>query len=277
MSASQPARHQPFPGPVPLVISETEDGFQVYSPANPREVFFVTGTPDLPACTCPDFQSNGHDPAFRCIHIAAVLPLRDDTRADEEEERRAIQGERGSAAAAPAELLPPPTSQMLLKRSVSPDGRIDSLSVEFSCPVDGSPVREIVDRAAKILGLQGQIAEQFLHPSAATNGEAQDADPDRAVSARLLSIGGMDGKWGRRLFIVVQLNGHTARIFGNPKQLSEHIKAAGFPELASQIIEGARLMVLCRVVTRPGKDPRYVEIEQVLPAERPKPQGPRRA
>lgn len=277
MSASQPARHQSFPGPSPLVISETDDGFQVYSPTNPREVFFVTGTPDLPACTCPDFQSNGHDPVFRCIHIAAVLPLRDDTGSDDEEERRAIREEGGTPGAAPAEPPPPPTSQMLLKRSVSPDGRIDSLSVEFSCPVDGSPVRDIVERAAKILRLQGQIAQQFLHPSTPTNGEGQEPDSDRAVPARLLSIGGMDGKWGRRLFIVVQLNGHTARIFGNPKQLSEHIKAAGFPELAAQIVEGARLMVLCRVVTRPGKDPKYVEIEQVLPAERPTPQGLRRA
>jgi hypothetical protein len=240
-------------------------------------VFFVTGTPDLPACTCPDFHSNGHDPAFRCTHIAAVLPLRDDTGGDDEEERRAIREEGRTPGAAPAEMPPSPTSQMLIKRSVSPDGRIDSLSVEFSCPVDGAPVRDIVERAAKILRLQGQIATQFLHPASPTNGEGQEPDSDRAVPARLLSIGGMDGKWGRRLFIVVQLNGHTARIFGNPKQLSEHIKAAGFPELASQIVEGARLMVACRVVTRPGKDPRYVEIEQVLPAERPKPQGLRRA
>lgn len=265
----------PFPAPAPLVISETEDGFQVYSPANPRDVYFVTGTPDMPSCTCSEFEARGHEPGFRCLHVAAVLPLRDDT-GSEDEERKAIMEEPGPAIA-PAELPPPPSSQMLLKRSVSPDGRIDSLSVEFSVPVDGAAVRDIVERAVKILRLQGQIAQQFLRPTSASNGSEQGPDVDRAVPARLLSIGGMDGKWGRRLFIVVQLNGHTARIFGSPKQLSEHITAAGFPELAAQVVEGARLMVPCRVVTRPGRDPRYVEIEKVLPADRPRPQGLRRA
>jgi hypothetical protein len=250
----------------------------VYSPANPRDVFFVTGTPDVPSCTCAEFHTNADDLPFRCAHIAAVLPLRDtDMSAEDGEERRAIREEGSAPEPGLAENTLSSTSQMLLKRSVSPDGRIDSLSVEFSCPVDGTPVRDIVERAGKILRLQGEIAQRFLHPDTASSGEGLGTNPDRAVPARLLSIGGMDGKWGRRLFIVVQLNGHTARIFGNPRQLAEHIKAAAFPELACHVVEGARLMVPCRVITRPGKDPRFVEIEQVLPAERPKPQGLKRA
>ena len=282
MSASQPIPRRDFPAPAPLVIAETEDGYQVYSPARPREVFQVSGTPDAPTCTCPDFQDHADVPAFRCVHIEAVLPLRSTEPGtnEDDEERRAIQDEGAPATRSPnGGDLPPGGTQMLLKRSVSPDGRIDALSVEFSTPVNGAPARDIVERATRILRLQGQIAQRFLHPAPASPSTADEQAPDldRAVPAKLLSIGGMDGKWGRRLFIIVQLNGHTVRIFGSPKQLAVHIAAAGFPELGAQVVEGARLMLACRVITRPGKDPRYVEIEQVLPAERPKPQGLRRA
>src|SRR5438067_3051981 len=43
---------------------------------------------------------------------------------------------------------------MLLKRSISPDGRIDSVSVEFSMPVSDVSNGEIKDKALKTLQLQ---------------------------------------------------------------------------------------------------------------------------
>ena len=50
---------------------------------------------------------------------------------------------------------------MVIKRSVSPDGRIDSLSVEFSCPVGDTSRAEIQRKAEEIIKLQAQIAETF--------------------------------------------------------------------------------------------------------------------
>src|SRR5262249_38060368 len=115
-----------------LVLSRTEEGFRVYAPADPSESYLVTGSPEHPACTRAEYQSHEGNPFWKCRHITAVLN-QIDVRAGhppdhyEMEERRAIQEE-----ACPPELTCPVSgAQMLLKRSVSPDGKIDSLSVEF--------------------------------------------------------------------------------------------------------------------------------------------------
>ncbi len=55
-----------------LVISRTDDGFRVYSPADPTKSYAVGGGPDNPTCTCSDFQYHQGDPRFRCKHILAV-------------------------------------------------------------------------------------------------------------------------------------------------------------------------------------------------------------
>src|SRR5437867_3455415 len=54
------------------------------------------------------------------------------------------------------------SAQMLIKRSVSPDGRIDSVSVEFSMPVAEISNGEIKDKALKILQLQKEVVGAFL-------------------------------------------------------------------------------------------------------------------
>src|SRR5947208_16751136 len=64
------------------------------------------------------------------------------------------------------------SAQMLIKRSVSPDGRIDSVSVEFSMPVSDISNGEIKDKALKILQLQKEIVGAFLK----LNGEKQQAN-----------------------------------------------------------------------------------------------------
>ena len=91
----------------------------------------------------------------------------------------------------------------------------------------------------------------------------------------MLTIGGINTKWGRRLYIAVQSNGQTLKFFGSRKQLADAITAAGFPNMAERLDEGKQLNVPCRVVTKPSEDGRYVNVEQVLPAEAPNAQ-PRR-
>jgi len=91
-----------------------------------------------------------------CAHINAVLnrlvgrTVRRQMTATLREERLAIQNEGRTAPDRDQQRGP---AVMLLKRSVSPDGRIDSLSVEFTAEVDGMVVKEVADRAARLLML----------------------------------------------------------------------------------------------------------------------------
>ena len=57
----------------PLVISRTDDGFRVYSPAEPSKSYVVSGSPEAPSCTCPDFQYHQGDLQWRCKHILAAV------------------------------------------------------------------------------------------------------------------------------------------------------------------------------------------------------------
>ncbi len=74
----------------------------------------------------------------------------------------------------------------------------------------------------------------------------------------------MDSKWGRRLFINVQVNGKTLKLFGKRDELTAAVVAAGFTGV--QIGEGITLNLPCRVTTKPSPDGKYTNIDKVLPA-----------
>jgi hypothetical protein len=187
----------------------------------------------------------------------------------EKEERAAIQQENASAGGKTPTSPSQGASQMLLKRSVSPDGRIDSLSVEFSCSVEDATDKEIDARAERFLYLQSGIMQGFMEQNGKAEKKQKPASEnhDGSIPAQMLTVGGMPGKWGRRLFINVDANGQTLKLFGNKKQLAEDIVAAGFPDLSEHIVEGTKLNLPCRVVTKPSDDGKYVNIERVLPIE----------
>ena len=261
-----------------FVISKTEEGFRVYNPAYPTNSYTVSGSPEAPACTCSDFQYHEGDPNWRCKHILAVLEqvAKSDshvpqTDSYEDEERAALQEETGGKprrkrTVATTNGLP----KMLIKRSASPDGRIDSLSVEFSCPVDAARTGEVRSQAERILDLQSEVIEGFLGRNHKT--QRRETPQNGTVPAQMLSIAGMNGKWGRRLFINVQANGHTLKLFGSKKELAEALTTAGFPDYAGTIVEGVRFNLPCQIVTKPSADGRYINIEKVLPVgEMPKP------
>src|SRR5207244_11045769 len=112
---------------------------------------------------CPDYQHHASDPEWRCKHILAV------------ENYQAMQNHHGGGngrasdpapAGNPAPSEPPkpkkPSTRngdatMLIKRSVSLGGRINSISVEFSCPVGKTTAEEIKQCAEKSLTLQAEI------------------------------------------------------------------------------------------------------------------------
>ena len=141
---------------------------------------------------------------------------------------------------------------MLLKRSVSPDGRIDSLSVEFSCPVGAVTASDIKAQAATILALQGEIAQGFLK----VNGNGKNGAPPRngndapnAVAAQLLAVASMNGRWGRRLFLNVLVNGQVLKFFGSEKQLAGALADAGYPDVGNVLAEPqAEQLALCVLV-----------------------------
>ncbi len=262
-----------------LVIRKTEEGYRVYSPSTPAKSYLVSVDADAPTCTCPDFEHHKSDPDWQCKHILAVWnrprPVEDGvapagpsatgregsipTQAVSSGRKRAARPKNGG-------------SQMHLKRSVSPDGRIDSLSVEFNCPVDQLSPEDVRSSARRILSLQHEVIGDFL----GKNGEGKPDETedeekiDGAVQARLIDIAGMNGKWGRRLYINVQANGQTLKLFGNRKQLAEYLTMIGFTNLAERIEEGVSLDVPCRVTTKPSPDGRFVNIDRLLPSEAPR-------
>lgn len=273
---------RPRRAPERFVLSRTDDGCLVYAATDPQHVYLVAGTPEQPTCTCPEVRAQQADPAFRCPHMLAVFPpyTTADALSTREltEERAAIQAEakprkrgNGNGAASNGNGHGHLPTQMMLKRSVSPDGRIDSLSVEFSCPVDSLAPDAMLARAASTLDLQAQIIRAFVPPKPPSNGGNGHDKPESApvaadtgrVPATLLTVGGMDGKWGRRLFLTVQVNGRAAKLFGSPKQLQAALATAGYPD--ASVAEGSTLNLPCQVIAAPSPDGRYLNIVQVFP------------
>lgn len=253
----------------PFIITRAQDGFRIYSPFEPGISHLVTGVPGEPRCTCPEFLVNEAASQEPCPHIEAVWARFGNVQPAEAEDPSGADGRSAPANGAPA----PPDhgeSRMLLKRSVSPDGRIDSLSVEFSCPLNGEPESEVKARALRLLGLQAEIAAGFLNGSGGASQNGKGSPPRNSApsgaSARIRGIGASQGKWGRRLFITFETEGKTLRLYGSKKQLEERFTEAGYPQFQNLIQEGVRFDLPCRVVTERSQDGKFLNVAQVLPA-----------
>jgi hypothetical protein len=276
-----------------FVIQRVEEGLRVYAAGEPKNRYIVNGSPEAPQCTCPDFQYHRSDPEWRCKHILAVLNEFSDievvpqgTDPIEAEERRAIQEEgkkprrSRTATSGNGSGKPGNGAALTLKRSVSPDGRIDSLSVEFSSPVDTLSADAIVERARDILGMQTAIVQGFRKDQPPRNGNnhapngqpAQppaDSNESAAVPARVLGVAGMDGKWGRRLFLTIEADGKIHRLFGKVNDLAQHLASIGFTGGAQNVAEGLALNLPCRITTKPSPDGRFQNVDRLLPPARP--------
>lgn len=258
-----------------FVIAKTDEGFRVCSPLTPGKQFVVTGLPDTPHCTCPEFGSRDGDPEYVCKHILAVLQEMNTPASPAPSPETATAGSRGSDGPPKATARKAPAGRngndavMFLKRSVSPDGRIDSLSVEFSCPIGTDTPETLKKRAEKIIALQAEIAVGFLKANGNGNGKPGNNGASNAVAGQLLAVASMNGKWGKRLFLNILVNGQVLKMFGSEKQLAEAVTAAGFESVAGNIAEGYTLNLPCRVVTKPSPDGKYINVERVLPAPKP--------
>jgi hypothetical protein len=256
-----------------MIVSRTEDGYRVYSARHPESRHLVSGNVNDPACTCDAFAED-----TTCEHVRAVQQQFGADERIANEERLAIQAEgqpapkrkrKGSTNGAPA--------VMTLKRSVSPDGRIDSLSVELSCQIEQVSVDDIKSRATNMLRLQSEIASGFLNARGRRNGNGNGKVINQGVEtlpipAKMLSIGSTNGKWGPRFFISFQANGQALKLFGTTKQLAEAVIAAGFIYREEDVAEGVYLNLPCRIVTKPSQDGRFLNIDRVLPSQVSSPQ-----
>lgn len=256
-----------------LVVSRTDNGYRVFEARHPSKQYLVSANLDDPGCTCDAFAEDG-----ACEHVRAVLAQTNGGAQGKHDERRAIeaggqpaQKRKRRNAKADASAL------MTLKRSVSPDGRIDSLSVEFTCPVEQVSVSEIKTRSTGMLKLQADIVSAFLAGNGkqanglapnGTNGNGHRPAPNTnggPVAATMLRVGSSNGKWGPRLFISLQANGQGLRRFGTAKQLVEVLSSAGYRYTERDIADGLRLDLPCLVVTKPSANGRYVDVDRVLP------------
>ena len=278
-----------------LVIAPTEGGFRVYNPAAIANLYMVSSIPDSPKCNCPDFEGHKSDAEWRCKHILAVLnqiekqqrpPAPESPSAPMEKE--SVQNESQPAEKKKTRQARNGHSHVLIKRSVSPDGYINSLSVEFLNSIEHKSDDEIKQQAAKALALQADIVDGFLkgngkgRPNTETTEKANDNanekgtnqqppngkndESDGAVPAQLLNVGGMNTRRGWQFFIAVHVNGRMTKLFGTRRELGDHITAAGFASVADHISQGMTLNLPCRVVTKPSPDGKYLNIERVLPA-----------
>lgn len=247
-----------------FVIRQIEDGFQIYVPERPDRRYLVSGDRESPSCTCPDYETHTHDPEWRCKHILAVFNQAGNGSAavTATSTRRNGSGAIRTGVSGSAQ-----AGQMVLKRSVSPDGRIDSLSVEFACPVDPEVVPAVKALAARTLRLQSEIVGGFLNGGNRRNGNRPQAEHagNGPLPAELVGIGGIDTRFGRRLFINVHVDGKVLKLFGTEKRLAEAISGAGFPEAAEYVEEGIQLNLPCRVTTKPSDDGRYLNVDAVFP------------
>lgn len=261
-----------------FVIMKTNEGYRVCSPLNPANQFVVSGLPGQAQCTCPEFERHDTDPNYICPHIEAVQ--------NEAGRSAGANGRaRGNGSDEPATASPPKPGNgradngatMVLKRSVSPDGRIDSLSIELSCPLGAKlSQEELILRADRMLQVQGGIAERFLKngpkPAQSRNGNGgapkanngvHNGDQQAAVPGQLLAVASMNTRRGRSLFINIQVNGQVLKLFGEVSELKQAVAAAGYPSVADHLADGFALNLPCRVVTRPNG--KYTNVDRLLP------------
>lgn len=260
-----------------FVIVRSGDAFRVYAPGSPGDIHIVR-TNGIPSCTCRENNAPGRAERVPCIHISAVLAAQGGKFAPQAaaaispamrapEENAPERRERASSEDA--------SKHMLLKRSVSPDGRIDSLSVEFSLPVAKLSTSDIKASADKALALQSEIVGSFLGNKGNTNEHApkqepkqdpQSEPPNGSIYAEIKGVRAMDTKWGRRLYLSFFVNGEHMRLFGSHKRLGDVLGFAGFPEYSRQIAEGLELDLPCRVIVEPSTDGRFMNVRRVFPA-----------
>lgn len=258
--ATQPrTRNETHHADSQFVVINGPDSWRVYATSRPRDVFDVTGTVEHPACTCEDFESHRSRKGYRCEHIIAAFRNQPDPAGARPEARS-----RSSSGSAGLET----DLQMLVKRSISPDRRIDSYSVEFTATATGLNDADVEELALSLLMRQDAIVSAFIdsRQQRATGNGADRNDPRHApLRGVLRDVGGMQTRYGWRYFINVDVEGKTYKLFGTRKQLSDALTDAGYGQFGNSVVKGQIFDAPCRVILAPSDDEKYLNVESLLP------------
>ena len=235
-----------------IVSRRDDDTYRVYDANMKGSVATVTVQGDELDCSCGGRARSEPGMSRACDHLRTILERLPD-------EHSASLKQRGC--------------QLLLKRSVSPDGRIDALSVELSTAVDPRDQDLLLRRGEYLLDLQERLAQTFRlgqadrRPKAGKNGHVQrqpDLRPQRhdlpGQPARALSVGAIDTRYGRRFFLKMEVDGKQCRFFGSRAKVAKALGDAGYPIEARALYEGLEVGIDCRARTKKSKDGRYTNV-----------------
>ena len=169
-----------------------------------------------------------------------------------------------------------------IRRSVQTDGKA-AVQVEVQARVtsDESQDRETASYAYELVeSLASQAVKnlapsensahrEFDSPSAATatpikRRRVTAASKTSPVPAVITKINRMKTRQGESLFLKVDVNAETVRVFGRPEELAERLEASGYDIPASEIEAGMELHLPCSVKVGQNNGG-YKIIEEFLP------------
>lgn len=277
--------------PIEIIKPGTKPGFKLtrtdrgYKVCCGTKTYQVTVEHDGIVCDCNNFQKQQKDGGgYYCNHITAVLAHfeaeQNDITPTKATTVEQIDGKVGLSSkpngAAKIPLTFPPKqvpassnqTHMLIKRSLSIDGRIDSISVEvdFTLADEDEVVKT---QALKSLKLQDSIIKEFMGVSQAKEELLEPPQvvtpstivPEDAVDAIMTKVGKAQNM---SFYITVELpEAKTAKLFGNQKYLSHQIAQVGFSFPPEKIVEGIVLNIPCKVTT--VINGKFINVDRVFP------------
>jgi hypothetical protein len=230
------------------------------------------------SCTCPDFQVRIAQEGRICKHIAAaaITALAPQVGVSSSANGNGSVKANGIPSAEVSPLI------FRIRRSVQTDGKA-AVQVEVQARVTNDEAQDretasyayvLLERLASQAAKNGAPSDNNAHrefdsPSAAT---ATPIKPRRITAASKASpvpavitkIDRMKTRQGESLFLQVDVNGETVRVFGRPEELAERLEASGYDIPASEIEAGMELHLPCLVKLGQGNSG-YKIIEEFLP------------
>ena len=168
-----------------------------------------------------------------------------------------------------------PIGQMTLKRSVSPDGHINSFSVELTIPGSDESGPYPGPEVLAALEHQESVVGEFMKNCTRNNGRERGQQrgngtqqgnghdhPTGPVPAVLRDVGGAQTRYGWRYFLNVDIDGRTYKLFGTPQKLSEHLAGIGLGGIP--IEHGESIDQPCMAVLGKSQCGRYTNVVQLL-------------
>jgi len=228
-------------------------------------------------CTCPDFHVRIAQEGRICKHIAAaaLTSLAPQVHSPAARPGNGQARANGTNGAEGSPLI------FRFRRIIQTDGK-NGLHVEVQGRLtddearDEQTVSTAYQLLDKLISVAGQNGSQPPSPAAAGSfsrstakatsikSRAGFASKDQASPAVISKIDRMKTRQGESLFLKVDVDGETVRVFGSPEELAERLEASGYDIPASEIQAGMELNLPCQVVTGQGGNG-YKKIERFLP------------